>query len=111
MKQEPITISDHIITNQRSVSISNNYNLKQTLSIQSPVSSSNTSQHYTTYSNIHSSISNSYKLSLKNDNIVEENLTQLIIKCLHEILWISNHLERWHLSTTITNDDPWVVSI
>ncbi|CAH8511048.1 unnamed protein product [Schistosoma mattheei] len=108
MKQEPITISDHIRTNQRSVSISNNYNLKKTLPIQSPVSSSNTFQHYTTYNNIHSSISNSYKLSLKNDNILEDNLTQLIIKCLHEILWMSSQLERWHLSTTITNDDPWV---
>ncbi|XP_018645460.1 beige/beach protein-related [Schistosoma mansoni] len=101
------TISDRIATNRRPVSVSNHYNVEQTLSIQSSVYPSSNPQHQTTDNNKHSSMSNS-QIILENDEILEDNLIQLTIKCLHEILWISSQLERWHLSTTITNDDPWV---
>ncbi|KAH8875097.1 Neurobeachin-like protein 2 [Schistosoma japonicum] len=69
----------------------------------------NDHQHDATYNNINDNMNNSSDMCLENIKIMEENLTELTIKCLHKILWSSGHLERWHLSTTIANDDPWVV--
>ncbi|CAH8494234.1 unnamed protein product [Schistosoma turkestanicum] len=72
-----------------------------------PVSDLQQQQHQTTDNTEFSSINTSQQKLLENE-ILEDNLTQSVLKCVHEILWISSHLERWHLSTTITNDDPWV---
>nr|CAH8845438.1 unnamed protein product [Trichobilharzia regenti] len=64
--------------------------------------------HRNNKSSISSSGSNSEHVFIENSEILENKLCEAIITCLHEILWSSSQLERWHLSTTITNDDPWL---
>ncbi|KAK4471124.1 hypothetical protein MN116_005521 [Schistosoma mekongi] len=110
MKMNSAAAENHPDMKLNPVYESNVYDVRHNLSNLSTVFPSNHHhQQHATYNNINDTVNNSPDSCLENLKILEQNLTELTIKCLHKILWSSGHLERWHLSTTIANDDPWVV--